>query len=232
MATNCVRQTTLEFNCGYARVAVRELTPRCHGKQSVDKRKRALDFQELYAHCPNFGFPENYFDDNTKNGSLFNRDCDKLLKLWSKHWTPTTSKQQYEEIFSIKNWKALPSNHNHTLARCKSCQAMHYTVQLTFPQGPHFTEAVLTINTANLQDYEKKQGTVRVLSEVNAAFSQAFNTTFTDALVRYGKQGVQKKPTRQDMKKKRREIYRQCRDKNEALKRSTAIAILTEDESV
>lgn len=233
MASNCVRHITLEFNCGYARVAVRELTPKLHGKQSIDKHKRSLDFQQLFADCPEYGFPDCYFDENTTNGSLFDRDCDKLLKIWSKHWTPTISRQQYEKIFSIRNWKALPSKQNHTLAKCKSCQARHYDTQLTFPQGPHFTVAVLTINTAHLQDCGKKHGTVRVLSEVNAAFNEAFNTTFTDSLVQYGKEGIQNKPTAQERKKKRREMYRQCRDKeNEALQRSTAIAVLTEDESV
>lgn len=169
MATNRARRITLDFNCGYARAAVRELTPKVRGNHTFntfDIVKRALEFQELFASCPNYGFPENYFDDNTRNGSLFNCDCDKILKIWSNKWTLTSSRQDYEEVFSINKWKELPSKENHTLARCKGCRAMHYTAQLTFPKGPHFSEAVLSINTANLRE---RQGTVKVLSEVNAA---------------------------------------------------------------
>lgn len=233
MASNCVRHITLEFNCGYARTAVRELTPRTHGSQSIDKNKRSLEFQQLFADCPSYGLPESYFEDNTANGSLFNRDCDKLLKIWSKRWNPTSNRQEYEQHFCIKKWKANPHRQQHTLAKCKACQAMHYSVQCTFPQGPHFVESLLSIDTEKLQDCGKREGTVRALSEVNIAFAQVFETSFTESLIKYGKENIQKKPSALEKKKKRREIYRQCRDKeNEALKRSSAIAVLTEDESI
>lgn len=110
---------------------------------------------------------------------------------------------------------------------------MHYSVQCTFPQGPHFVESLLSIDTEKLQDCGKREGTVRALSEVNIAFAQVFETSFTESLIKYGKENIQKKPSALEKKKKRREIYRQCRDKeNEALKRSSAIAVLTEDESI
>lgn len=74
--------------------------------------------------------------------------------------------------------------------------------------------------------WEKTGYSSSAIREVNAAFSEY------DTLVRYGKQSVQKKATNQE-KKKKREMYCQCCDKeSETLKRSTAIAILTENESV
>jgi hypothetical protein len=51
-------------------------------------------------------------------------------------------------------------------------------------------------------------------------------------MVRY-ENGIQKQPTAGERKTKLRTIYRQCRDKeNEALKKSAAISVLTEDESM
>lgn len=62
-------------------------------------------------------------------------------------------------------------------------------------------------------------------------FSQAFDATFTE--LRHGKQNLQQKPTALEKKQHLRNIYKRCRDKeNEALATYTAIAVLTEDESM
>ncbi len=54
--------TSLAFNCGFARVAVRELTETKRGKpQSIDKEKRAHDFKELFE-IPSFSLPSGYFN--------------------------------------------------------------------------------------------------------------------------------------------------------------------------
>ena len=234
MASNCVRYVTLDFNCGFARTAVRQLTPKIHGTKIFDKQKRAEEFKQLFSACPEYGFPDSYFDDDSNaHGSLFNRDCDKILKIWSKRWNPTESRQQYEQVFSIEKWKTLTNQQAHTLAKCKACQVLHYNDQLAFPQGPYFEKPLIIRSTEELQSLGTKHGTIKTLAEVNTAFSNIFNTTFTESVIQYGKQGIQKKPTALERKKKRREIYRQCRDKeNEALQRSTAIAVLTEDESI
>ena len=77
----------------------------------------------------------------------------------------------------------------------------------------------------------KKQGARKALCEINASFSEVFNTSFSDSIVRCGDSDLQKKVSRAENKKKLRNVYRKCRDQeNEALKQSAAIATLTEDE--
>ena len=70
----------------------------------MDKQQRARKFKELYGGCTGFGFGTGYFDDEGKNGSMFNRDCTKILQAFTKKW------QQYEEMFSLANWKALSAD--------------------------------------------------------------------------------------------------------------------------
>ena len=83
MATNCVRHISLEINCGFARTAIRELTPK---NGQVDKQQRACKFKKLYDGCSGFVFGAGYFDDETKNGSMFSRDCTKTLQAFNKKW--------------------------------------------------------------------------------------------------------------------------------------------------
>ena len=104
MASNCVQYVTLDFNCGFARTAVRQLTPKIHGTKIFDKQKWAEEFKQLFSACPEYGFPDSYFDDDSNaHGSLFNRDCDKILKIWSKRWNPTESRQHMNKCFLSKN---------------------------------------------------------------------------------------------------------------------------------
>ena len=84
--TNTLLQFTLELNCGFARAAVHELTPKTYGKQMVDKSKRAQDFKQLFADAE-YVFPEAYFEGG-KTGSPFDRDSNTILKIWSKKWHP------------------------------------------------------------------------------------------------------------------------------------------------
>ena len=65
---------------------------------------------------------------------------------------------------------------------------------------------------------------------MNSTFSERFDTSFADALVKCGQAGLQQKVSKGEKKKARRAIYRKCRDQeNAALKRSSAIV---EDESM
>ena len=87
------------------------------------------------------------------------------------------------------------------------------------------------INTQDLQALGQKQATRQALAEISTTFTNAFDSSFTNLLVKHSKE-IQKKPTAAE-KKRLRSIYRRCRDQeNEALKKSAAISVLTEDESV
>ena len=86
-----------------------------------------------------------------------------------------------------------------------------------------------------LDNVGKKQATRQALAEINASFSEAYESSFTESLVSCGNTGIPKKPTRVENKKRLRDVYRKCRDQeNQALQRAAAIAVLllTEDESI
>lgn len=59
MLGNGISPTSLAFNCGFAQVAVRELTETQRGQpQSIDKEKRAHGFKELFER-PSFLYQVN-----------------------------------------------------------------------------------------------------------------------------------------------------------------------------
>ena len=47
MAGNFNRHVTLTFNCGFARTAIRELTPKLRWKSPNDITKRLTEFKDL-----------------------------------------------------------------------------------------------------------------------------------------------------------------------------------------
>lgn len=110
---------------------------------------------------------------------------------------------------------------------------LNLDIQKSFPQGPYFEENIVSLNIDELSKIGRKEGTVQVLKQVNTAFTEVFNSTLTESMLKYGKQNLQRKLSKQESKKKTRQIYKQFRDKeNEALQPSTAVAVLTECESV
>ena len=233
MASNCVRYTTIEVNCAFARVAIRELTPKIHGYQQINTQKRALEFRELFKDCSNYGIEDSYFEQD-RNDSMFNRDCSRILGIFKKKWNPKEARVEYEETFSSARWKALSTDKQqlHTLSKCKACLKDHHKMQMAFPQSPYYEEEIVSINMQDLQALRQKQATRQVLAEINTTFTNAFDSSFTDLLVKHSKE-IQKKPTAAEKKKRLRSIYRHCRDQeNEALKKSAAISVLTEDESM
>ena len=78
--TGIIRYFTLDFNCGFARTAVRELTPRGRWKDESQTSKRTSEFKELFHGCEHFGLQETYFE-SKPNLSDFDCDCMKILKL-------------------------------------------------------------------------------------------------------------------------------------------------------
>ena len=58
--------------------------------------------------------------DDGKNGSLFNRDCTKLLQTFKKKWHPKKMRPEYEKTFSIATLP-LERKQSHTLSKCKAC---------------------------------------------------------------------------------------------------------------
>ena len=69
-------------------------------KKVIDKAKRASEFKESFASCPNYGLKESYFETDGQNSSLFDRDCEKITMYFSSKWHPRESRDEYEQTFS------------------------------------------------------------------------------------------------------------------------------------
>ena len=81
----------------------------------------------------------------------------------------------------------------HTLQNCKGCYAKFGEAQQLFPQGPHIVHnPIVCLDIKQLQSLRKKQATCEALGEINAAFSERYNTTLTDSMVKHGQDGVKK----------------------------------------
>lgn len=91
----------------------------------------------------------------------------------------------------------------HTLQNCRGCYTKFGEEQRLFPQGPHYVpDPIVSVDTKQLQSLGKKQATREALKEINSAFNETYNTTFTDSMVKHGQQGVQKQPTADERKKR------------------------------
>ena len=85
-----MNQTTISllFNCGYAGVAVYELSGVKRGKSrsSVNKKERAEKFLKLFSDQTLFDKHDKFWDDSPS--SKFNRHSDYVLECFSKKWQP------------------------------------------------------------------------------------------------------------------------------------------------
>ena len=85
-------------NCGYARVAMKNLS------EEVDH------FSQLFQEAMNID--DNYFTSShgSKYPSQFELHSRKIKNAFSKRWHPQSDKLKYEKDFSIEKWDHLPWN--------------------------------------------------------------------------------------------------------------------------
>ena len=129
-------QWSLEINCGFARAAIRELTPT---GGVVDTTKRAKEFRALFEATASYGLPSGFFDARKSNRpSIFDDRCGKMLTIFSKKWRPTEARPEYLATLSIQKWKVLSLGQKakHTLSNCNACYQQFQSLQLAFPGKP------------------------------------------------------------------------------------------------
>jgi hypothetical protein len=173
MTETSAKHFSLDFNCGFARCAIRELTPKVRNAV-LDKQQIITGFQELFKDCPDYGIPPSYFDASSNRGSLFNRHCNKIVEGWSKKWHPSENRSKYESTFSMANWKALTAQdkQKHSLACRQECCNEHQILQQSFPLKPcYLEEPLVVVNAQKLEKLRKKEGTRTALAELNNSFS-------------------------------------------------------------
>ena len=125
--------TALFFNCGYARVSIRETL-------NEDPSTCQREFQTQFSECSEYGLPDERFSDRGKNKSKFEHTRQVILQAFTKKWYPQEAKHTYIATFSRANWKALAKGEKqkHSFSFCKQCRGQYFYLQKVFPAKPVF----------------------------------------------------------------------------------------------
>ena len=135
----------LQFNCGFARCAVKELSNLLaanatkEAARKVDTDTRAERFRALF-HLGSFGIPEGFFTaSSSKKPSLFDVRCEAVLDAFRKKWKSQCKRKEYLMTFTIQKWRRLTAEQKakHSMQNCMACTMQHANLQEAFP-GPTF----------------------------------------------------------------------------------------------
>ncbi len=212
-STSAMMPIPLLFNCGYARVAVYEISAVKKGKSriSINRKVRAEKFQNLFSeHVSAFVRPEEYWKE--LQSSKFNQHCDFTLDcICRRRWSFLTAKQQYLEFFSIDKWKAVSGDkkRRHTLSQCFYCANMNFELQKHFPGLPVLEPVTLVnISLPSTPSTNEACVTRRVLAELNSTYESVFNRSFTNSVLNHcGKtEGICRKESVVEKKTKEKSI--------------------------
>ena len=111
----------LQINCGYARVAIRELSSpeKFKNRTEIANEQRRQGFLRLFSSAT-YNIPDQYQSGGSRQ---FDKHCDRILNHISSKWHPSAKRSEYLSMFSIENWKHLTSSDKgkHTLAFCAAC---------------------------------------------------------------------------------------------------------------
>ena len=211
-----MNQTSISVlcNCGYARVAVYELSGVKRGKSRslVNRKERAEKFLKLFSSQTSIDKQDKFWDDSPS--SKFNRQCDYVLEMFSKKWQPHSARAEYFQTFSISKWESLPilTKRCHTLSRCYECAKEHLTMQTSFPGVPHFVPENLVKLTLPSTGSAAKEVTVtrKVMAELNVSYETNFHHSFTESVLKYcGKtEGLTRRLSATEKKKTKRDMQR------------------------
>ena len=230
-----IRYASLTVNCGFARAAIRELTP-CNRKD-LKLDDRATKFHSLYKGYK-FAIPDDYFTykSEKKSQSQFNRDSEKILKGFATKWHPHNARREYEQHFSIAKWHALSAadKSSHTLSNCTACFTQFYEQQKQFPLKPIFQpSSVLTFDQDMVQQMPEKQLVQATLDQLDQVFQEGYHHSFTEAAIKHGKRQLERKRSKNEKKKERRTLLKKCRDEmTTQLTENTPMMVLAENESL
>ena len=127
----------LQINCGFARVAIKELTP--SNRSNLNELARMEQFRDIFSMLI-FKLNTELFQLDNKGQQPFDRKCDMILESLRSKWHPTAKRMEYISTFSIQNWKSLSQAQQamHTLASCEGCYYSYKELQEAFPGKPMF----------------------------------------------------------------------------------------------
>ena len=204
----------------------------CYKRSSINTQNRALNFRAQFSMCPNYGIPENYFEQSRKDGtSQFDRDCNKILNGFASKFRTDIDmdRDSYLIRFSSGSWSELPTveKHRHTLSNCDRCYECYKEHQHYSPLKPIYkSKPLVQIDAHALQRQGVKRFTTNVLSQLNTVYVAETSKSFTDALVATKSAGLEKKKSKSEKRKAKREVQRSVMKKvNECFAEKAAITI-------
>ena len=117
------------FDCGFARVAVKQSFKKKNGKPEMDKAKRMASYLAFFD-----GKNEENFRVNQK---VFHTKSRILVNNFNKWLQNPDEKRKYMEHFSSNAWSKLSvmQRKEHSISNCKACVLEHQSYQETFPLG-------------------------------------------------------------------------------------------------
>ena len=198
----------LKFNCGFARVAVRELIQSKHDTP-CDK------FQKIFS-MPTFKLPADYFHESKRKRykSRFCEYCNRILAGFSKRWCPPNSRVNYLVTFATTKWNKLPEaeKRQHTLSKCDACALLYRDAQEAFQLKPiHNGPSTLEImySTAGTSKKDEANTTRMALKVVNTHHTKKFGKNLTESVVELcQEEKLQKKATTAEKRRERRMLLR------------------------
>ena len=165
-----------QFNCGYARCAVKELTAQLgagkRGKaaREVNRDLRAERFRTIFSD-PLFGIPEGFFINHpSKTTSLFDDRCEAILNAFAMKWKSSCKRHDYLMTLTTQKWRKLTAQERtrHTLENCMACAIQHAQLQECFP-GPTFKPDLESMySEASTNKQEEMKMTRQALRYVNS----------------------------------------------------------------
>ena len=128
---------SLQWNCGFARVAIQELSQCKRGQLRNFNSEIEQEFKSHFD-LQTFHLPDNLFQANTNSRTPFQSRCTQMLNAFSKPRNKATERAKYLESFSLQTWKALSHSEQgkHTLSTCSACYVNHGDIQQYFPLKP------------------------------------------------------------------------------------------------
>ena len=229
---------SLKVNCGYARTAIRELTPTkkgLHGRH-VQNAKCSEDFRKLFD-IPTYQLDLSLFECNSLHSSKFDRICDTILNTFSKKWHPPSARIEYQATFSTAKWNTLldEDKSKHTLSSCKACYHEHQRLQEVFPGKPVFILPIVTLPKQHSASRKaEKQLAKKLLTEIDMQWEDQYEHSFTDTLPQnVPDTNLTKKKTKGERKKEERASKRKLVEHiNQQQAKNTTMSVLAEAESL
>ena len=225
-------KTSLQVNCGFARVGIRELS-----KIQQGSKRSGLDFNHIEAQfrmhfdIPSFQVPENLFLPDSRKQTPFKRRCIIINDVFSKSWSSTSHKTQYMEAFSLPKWETLPSEQKsqHTLSNCVGCYIHYGDMQNQFPLKPTYNPD----SSVEVTGGSEIMAARRVLRDANREWEKEYGHTLTDVLPKLCPEAnLTTKKSKQEQKQESRTRMRKLTTHvNKQMEKNAAVTMLASGES-